>query len=75
MKAAYPEQSYTSDTGNSKGEPMFAYFDLGLITEPDGTKRAYSEDFFFCNQWRKMGEDVWLEPTIRLFHIGFHAYG
>lgn len=32
------------------------------------------EDFFFCDLWRKLGETVWLDPTIQLVHSGQFNY-
>lgn len=33
-----------------------------------------SEDYAFCQRWRDMGGDVWLDPAIRLKHHGAFAY-
>lgn len=33
-----------------------------------------SEDWVFCNQWRKVEGKVWLMPEIELKHIGTHVY-
>lgn len=34
-----------------------------------------SEDYFFCEQWRKLGGKVILNPTIKLGHWGLYRYG
>lgn len=33
-----------------------------------------SEDYFFCHMWRIYGGDIWMDPTVRLKHIGTHTY-
>ena len=34
-----------------------------------------SEDYFFCQQWRIYGGgNIWMDPTVRLKHIGTYTY-
>lgn len=33
-----------------------------------------SEDYFFCKNWRDLGEKVWLCPWIKLNHVGLYKY-
>ena len=33
-----------------------------------------SEDYWFCNQWRKHGGRIFVSPYIQLGHIGTHTY-
>ena len=33
-----------------------------------------SEDYWFCNEWRKVGGRIWINPFIRLGHIGTHQF-
>jgi hypothetical protein len=69
LKEAYPEYNYVSDTGNNKGQPMFSYFNVGIR---EG--RTFSEDWCICDDYRKIGGKVFIEPTIRLGHVGFKVY-
>jgi hypothetical protein len=59
----------------------------GWANMPDDAKRWYyrffafpddpdetGEDFFFCNNWRAMGGEIWMDPTIRLTHVGEKEY-
>lgn len=46
-----------------------------LALEDEGEGYLYlSEDFAFCHRVRENGFDVWLEPSIRLGHIGQYEY-
>lgn len=36
----------------------------------EGEAGEVSEDYVFCDRWRRMDEEVWVDPTIRLGHIG-----
>ena len=74
MMVQYPEQFYVCDTPPHKGEERYAFFDLALMKDQFGVKRAMSEDYFFCSQWRKMGGKVYLHPTLHLKHWGFYPY-
>lgn len=46
---------------------IMAYFDC--VIDPD-TKRYLSEDYFFCQNSRKIGMKVWLCPWLNLHHFG-----
>lgn len=72
---AYPELLYTPDHGRTEGfdgsRQIMAYFHC--IICPD-TNRYLSEDYFFCQNVRKMGRKVWLCPWMTLMHTGNYAY-
>ncbi|MBB3297892.1 MULTISPECIES: hypothetical protein [unclassified Rhizobium] len=36
----------------------------------EGEPGEVSEDYVFCDRWRRLGEHVWVDPTISLGHIG-----
>jgi len=53
--------------------------DLGECKKDDvidvgGSDRYLSEDYFFCQQWRNMGGEIWLCPWMRTFHVGTYAF-
>ena len=72
MKSHYPERIH------SEGKPgenvlshrvSFAYFDPRV---EDGV--YYSEDYAQCLDWRAMGGEIWIDPTIHLTHWGSKGY-
>lgn len=47
------------------------YFD----TKVEENSMSYlSEDYYFCDEWRKVGGKVYLAPHIKLGHIGMHTF-
>jgi len=44
------------------------------VIEVGGSQRYLSEDYFFCQQWRNMGGEIWLCPWMRTFHVGTYAF-
>lgn len=46
----------------------------GDVMEVGGSDRYLSEDYFFCQQWRNMGGEIWLCPWMRTFHVGTYAF-
>lgn len=50
-----------------------AYFDYDIYQGPSGQTSYVGEDFWFCDECRKNGIDVWIDPHIRLKH--FHTLG
>jgi hypothetical protein len=48
-----------------------AYFDTSIDPE---TKAYTSEDFTFCQRWRKLGGKVFLAPWTRTVHVGTYEY-
>lgn len=65
MTAKYQNLRYQDQTGRT----MHCLFDTSFI---DG--HFYGEDFTFCDRWRAIGGEVWVDPDIRLSHIGSKAF-
>jgi len=67
----YPEQAYKPDHNRSKNfdgsRKIFAYFDC--IIDPE-SERYLSEDYFFCQQSRKAGAEIWMCPWMKNIHSG-----
>lgn len=72
---AYPEQKYRPDhvgQANFDGSrEITAFFDCHI---DEDTKRYLSEDYYFCQQCRKIGIEVWLCPWMGLSHIGSYIF-
>lgn len=72
MSMAFPSTKYEDNTFFLKPhENKFAYalFDCGV---EDG--QYSSEDWMFCNRWRKMGGSIWIDVSIDLTHAGVEEY-
>jgi len=57
---------------------IHAYFDTVIDTADSyiggGSDRYLSEDYMFCQMWRKIGGQVWLCPWMKTQHIGTYAF-
>lgn len=76
MEAAYPELRYKPDhVGQAHFDGsryIHAYFDT--VIDKGKSDRYLSEDYMFCQYWRKIGGQVWLCPWMRTQHIGTYAF-
>jgi hypothetical protein len=76
MIQAYPEthyhaaQTYPRTHANSGNQ--YALFEC-MIDPMTGV--YLSEDFAFCQRWRKLGGQIWLDTQSPLMHIGAYKYG
>lgn len=65
-------QTYMGNTvGQNMGEKTVEFF----LTEidPDGDI-LLSEDYAFCARWRRMGNQVFVAPWVRIGHIGHYQF-
>ena len=84
MAVQYPTIKYKPDhVGQAHFDGsryIHAYFDT-VIDSVDsivggGSERYLSEDYMFCQMWRKMGGSIWLCPWMKTAHIGtYHFQG
>lgn len=42
--------------------------------EIDGLKQFWSEDYTFCNKFRKLGGKIWVDFSVRLEHVGTNVW-
>jgi len=69
LKEHYPNDWYLSDTGPNRGEKLHMYFDTGI------RNNIYlSEDYWLCDNYRRIGGKVYYHPGIKLTHYGFYGY-
>lgn len=50
------------------GEEISEYFTTYITPEPESI--LLSEDYAFCDIWRKLGHDAWAAPWVRITHAG-----
>lgn len=50
---------------------LYDYFPVE-VDDDDGI--LWSEDYNFCRLWRRIGGEIWMDPAIKLTHIGAKAY-
>lgn len=73
MFQEYPELKYKDDTGTLVGpekDQAYALFNSYV----DDSGRFLSEDYGFGRYWQKIGGDVWVDPSIKLTHLGRFEY-
>ncbi len=82
MAKEYPNIQYKPDhvgQANFDGSRyIHAYFDTVIDTKDSitggGSERYLSEDYMFCQMWRKMGGNIFLCPWMKTQHIGTYAF-
>ena len=82
MEEAYPMIRYRPDhvgQANFDGSRyIHAFFDTVIDTKDSitggGSDRYLSEDYMFCQMWRKIGGSIWLCPWMKTDHIGTYHF-
>lgn len=58
----------------ANGEDVSEQAKKYLEIEKTASHRYLSEDYMFCQYWRKMGGTIWLCPWMRTQHVGTYAF-
>jgi FkbM family methyltransferase len=79
IEAKHPDGEPVFPFVDHKGlSPFWPFFDTFNIKHNAGTPEEYydplSEDYAFCEQARRLGFKVWLDPSVILFHLGMYPY-
>jgi len=72
MAKSFPSTKYVDDVNFLKPEEnefAYALFDCGV---EEG--HYFSEDWLFCHRWTKMGNEIWIDVSINLTHIGIEEF-
>jgi hypothetical protein len=67
LRDVHPEWVYHDE--KKVGDEVIAFFDFAL---KDG--QYIGEDFLFCDRARELGYEVWIDPTIKLGHMGMEEF-
>jgi hypothetical protein len=72
MASAHPEwkRAGAHDWPQGLRDNYYEFFRTG----EEGSDIEFGEDYVFCNRWRAMGNSVWVDPTIKLGHVGSFNY-
>jgi hypothetical protein len=82
LEKSYPQLRYKPDhIGQAHFDGtryIHAYFDTIIDTVDSatggGSDRYLSEDYMFCQLWRKIGGEIYLCPWMKTQHIGTYAF-
>lgn len=72
MMKAFPYTKYTDDIGflkNKENDFAYALFDCGVENN-----HYLSEDWMFCERWRKLGGSIHVDVTVNLIHTGSEQF-
>jgi hypothetical protein len=77
MAAAHPElkyqHSFTADQAATANDlaHLYALFDTSL----DRDRGLYlPEDYTFCDRWRAMGGEIWVDVRSKFTHVGTYSF-
>lgn len=73
MIEAYPELYFNNDLKLPEDVAKYTYLFFDCMHDPE-SKRYLSEDYAFCRRWQQLGGDVWLDPLVKLDHMGSYNF-
>jgi len=75
MMDAYPHLQYQDSVVETMGDgtlrQAWDFFHMGI--DP-ARQRWTTEDYAFCQRWRDLGGQLWVDPNIDFQHVGRKAY-
>jgi len=71
LRDMHPEWEHknTNSDQTASEQTLYSFFDFKVT--PEG---YIGEDFLFCDRAREAGFTVWVDPTIKLGHMGVHEF-
>jgi hypothetical protein len=67
MVAQYPDSEfYVENAPGQKAWALFADYRIG--------KHKMGEDYAFCRRWTEMGGRLWVNPEIKMGHVGYKTF-
>lgn len=67
MVAHYPDtQFHCAEGPNNTVHDLFGPVRIGRV--------KFGEDYSFCKRWRDIGGKIWIDPEIRMGHVGFKTF-
>lgn len=67
MVEQYPDTAfYVEAAPNQTAWALFADYRIG--------KHKMGEDYAFCRRWTDMGGKVWIDPEIKMGHVGYKTF-
>lgn len=57
---------YCEQAPNKKAWALFDPYRIG--------KLKFGEDYSFCRRWRDIGGKIWIDPNIRMGHVGYKTF-
>lgn len=64
------EKLFPSTSLEKLEDSCYALFDTTLSEGKDGSRIYLSEDYTFSERWRQIGGRIFMDPTIKINHIG-----
>lgn len=71
MQEKHPELKYMDDRVENPNPDKLCYSFFDFKSTPEG---YIGEDYVFCDRARELGFEIWVDPTIKLGHMGITEF-
>lgn len=71
MQEKHPELRYMDDRVENPNPDKLCYSFFDFKSTPEG---YIGEDYVFCDRARELGFEIWVDPTIKLGHMGITEF-